>query len=61
MRLASIPVLNHVGMSIPQSEGCFLNYVKDGGNGNDNDDTIPKEPCKCITRNLQMVVIQDLV
>ena len=54
-------ILKHVGMSIPQSEGCSLNQVKDGGNGNDNDDTIPKAPCKRITRNLQIAVIQDLV
>ena len=47
--------------SVPHSEGRFLNHVEDGGNGNDKDDTVPKVPCKRITRNVQMAVIQDLV
>ena len=48
-------------MIIPQSEGLFLNHVEDGGNGDDNNDTVPKIPCKRITRDLQIAVIQDLV
>ena len=48
-------------MSIPQLEVFFLNDVEDGGNSNDKDDAVPKIPCKRITGNLQIAVIQDLV
>ena len=46
------------GMDVPQSKICSLDEVEDSGNSNDSDDTIPEVPCKCITRDLQIGVIE---
>ena len=51
---------DHRRMDVPQLESCSLDDIEEGSNTNDNDDTIPKVPCKGITRNLQIAVIKNL-
>ncbi len=57
--LACMPLPDPRIFDLPRSESQDLNNVEDGSDGNDNDDTIPKVSRKCITRNLQIAVIEE--
>ena len=48
-------------MIIPQSEGDFLHHVEAGGNGNENDDTVPKYLANALPETCMLTLIQDLV